>query len=382
MWNRGGEGGPRLAAREGIYVVRTRQKITAELNRRLFFRQHPSVSSLVTSSEKLSKDGDPTFRAAVFLPASASDFPLSRLKLWLGTGITVDQELPEVVPVRTPDHQGIRAFFFRYPGTTAWVLLTTAERDEFRRAVVRFGNRLHPWYVEPTLRSRDFRRLLTVISDHRTITEARVTDYVARSLFSRDDRLHVRTRREWTDERFPRVFERLSEQKAWLRSIRVRFRSASAPETSVSLSRKSHLSATGDFRIFFGEILGSIVAESAVNMSLFENRGVENSPTKRSRPLAIEYELSPFADKREFERLRWVLDKFPQSSVAVIHANPYFHASLLDHRDGSSYEVWVLSQSRLVLMPKTRATAASLGQLADFICDNFIEGQVRNFELE
>jgi hypothetical protein len=53
-------------------------------------------------------------------------------------------------------------------------------------------------------------------------------------------------------------------------------------------------------------------------------------------------------------------------------------ASLLVYRYGSSYDLWVLSGSRVVLVPKRRATSASLQEVCDYICNNFQEGAIRD----
>lgn len=61
----------------------------------------------------------------------------------------------------------------------------------------------------------------------------------------------------------------------------------------------------------------------------------------------------------------------------MLHSNPYFHAVMLDYRDGSTYEVLVLSDSGLTVIPQGRATVRSLQRLCSHVFAGFREGDLR-----
>jgi hypothetical protein len=54
--------------------------------------------------------------------------------------------------------------------------------------------------------------------------------------------------------------------------------------------------------------------------------------------------------------------------------------SIVDHRDGSAYELWVLSAEKILLLPQLRATYASINRLVNQILNNFKDGVVADHE--
>jgi antitoxin component of MazEF toxin-antitoxin module len=83
-----------------------------------------------------------------------------------------------------------------------------------------------------------------------------------------------------------------------------------------------------------------------------------------------------FSDKRQNRRLISVLRGLADSALSVTHPNPYLHASLVDYSDGSSYDVWVTNNTSVLIVPKRRASAASLERVCNHICEEFEEGHV------
>lgn len=52
------------------------------------------------------------------------------------------------------------------------------------------------------------------------------------------------------------------------------------------------------------------------------------------------------------------------------------HATLVDDVDLSSADVWVLSQSNILIVPQLRASTGALKRLVNHIFENFAEGKV------
>lgn len=109
------------------------------------------------------------------------------------------------------------------------------------------------------------------------------------------------------------------------------------------------------------------------NRSRLENGG-------KMRPLVIEVADSPFRDRAEGERLISTIRSMGQTSSSLYHSGPYIHMFLVDFRDGSTFDIWVVSDGEVTVVPQIRATAAAVARLTAHIMKEFKEGRVREHE--
>jgi hypothetical protein len=112
----------------------------------------------------------------------------------------------------------------------------------------------------------------------------------------------------------------------------------------------------------------------------FKGRGRNSREDLSASPILIEYSEPLFQDKSQNQRLTAVLRKLPKASFSVFHMNPYFRASIVDFADGSSYDLWVLSETRLVINPQMRCTYASVERVCNHILSAFAEGEVKDLK--
>ncbi|MFX0139071.1 MAG: hypothetical protein ACFFDN_35850, partial [Candidatus Hodarchaeota archaeon] len=57
--------------------------------------------------------------------------------------------------------------------------------------------------------------------------------------------------------------------------------------------------------------------------------------------------------------------------------NPYVHVTITDYIDNSNYEIWVLSDNRISIVPQTVCSMSSLNRLCDHISKDFQEGNIK-----
>ena len=69
-----------------------------------------------------------------------------------------------------------------------------------------------------------------------------------------------------------------------------------------------------------------------------------------------------------------------KTSLSVIHANPYIHLSVFDYYDGSSFNIWVLSTDRIIIVPQLKASFQSVKRLVNHIFDCYCEGDIEDYE--
>ena len=129
-------------------------------------------------------------------------------------------------------------------------------------------------------------------------------------------------------------------------------------------------------------ILTWVEEAGARRVRLLTNRGLRERNYSPAKPIAIEFPQGVFADPKELRRLASILARYPNSTKAVYHSNPYYHASIADVKDGSSIDVWVLNQSRILLVPQAKSTAPAYSRLISHIFTYFREGRVSEFDAD
>ena len=81
-----------------------------------------------------------------------------------------------------------------------------------------------------------------------------------------------------------------------------------------------------------------------------------------------------FEDSNTNEDFISALKKIPHFGYSVMHSNPYIHMSLLDYKDGSSFEILVHEPNKIVILPQIRASSVSLERVIGHISEKFGEG--------
>jgi hypothetical protein len=127
---------------------------------------------------------------------------------------------------------------------------------------------------------------------------------------------------------------------------------------------------SGQFRAFVQTVLDAFAAYSSERLDLLSNRQrVVDMPL--GLPLTINLAENVFTNAAETERLRRFVEEGQQTSVAVLHDNPYLHLMVTDHADGSTFDVVVTSPKAVDIYPSFRSSAFSLSRLAQRISEQF-----------
>lgn len=146
-----------------------------------------------------------------------------------------------------------------------------------------------------------------------------------------------------------------------------------------TITRDCRFSASAD-----AEILFRTAIPRALSLPLKRNRLIEASAESAGsdevEPTVIRFGRKIFVDKDKNERHVDVIARMPDSSISKYHVNPHIHLSLVDYMDGSSYDIWVVTSDRLVIIPQIRASGASLKRLVNHIFEHMGEGRVEKYE--
>ena len=133
------------------------------------------------------------------------------------------------------------------------------------------------------------------------------------------------------------------------------------------------------FLIFKKHVLPHVLNTSIEKFNLYSNRSREDNGGDVS-PLVIKLQSPVFEDRAQNQRFIEVMEGMKYTSGSVYHANPYVNMSLVDHMDGSTFEIWVLSPDKITIVPQLRSTQASLSRLIAHIFERFQEGDVLEYE--
>lgn len=131
------------------------------------------------------------------------------------------------------------------------------------------------------------------------------------------------------------------------------------------------------------EMLFRTVIPEALRLPLERDRLVEASAASAAsgsaEPTVIKFSKNIFNDKAKNRHHVNKIAKMPDSSVSTYHVNPHIHLSLVDYTDGSSYDIWVVKNDRLAIIPQVRAGGASLRRLVNHILEQLGEGSVKKY---
>lgn len=192
--------------------------------------------------------------------------------------------------------------------------------------------------------------------------------------------------RLWTRAQLSDLFAQAEERGQWFTSVGFTLFRAQKARDSLIRAASGKLYKSGEVLISY---LYSEVAEillphleklASQRIRLLSNRGLRERNLDPAKPIQIGYSSDVFGSQARLHEFAGVVAKYPNSTKAVFHSNPYYHASIADYKDGSSIDIWVLNPRRILLVPQAKSSPAAFGRLISHIFDEFQEGDVTEFE--
>jgi len=193
--------------------------------------------------------------------------------------------------------------------------------------------------------------------------------------------------RKWTSKSLKQVFDEATERRQWFKKVKFQFFSKDdetkiAPIANCTITKYGHIFFNNLFQDITSNLLPDLEGYHRKRIHLFQNKGLKERNYEPSVPLSIEYDIDIFKDKENLSTFLTIIRKYPNSTKAVFHTNPYFHASVADYKDGSSFDIWVLSLNRILIIPQIKTSVEGLERLVSYIFDKFEEGQIKEYQLD
>ena len=139
----------------------------------------------------------------------------------------------------------------------------------------------------------------------------------------------------------------------------------------LSLPLRRYSGATfysGDFDVFEKRVMGGFERAARSRRVLLSDR--RRGGEEGLRPISIKLASDAFDEPDAVAALVDSLS-LPNSSVAVLHRNPYIHLTLTNYEDGSNADAFVFEGDELVIYPGYAASTGALAKLASAITERF-----------
>lgn len=179
----------------------------------------------------------------------------------------------------------------------------------------------------------------------------------------------------YTDKEYEIAFEEAFNEDRWVDkvSFEVKFEKNNYNSFKAFLSRDTLIKCNNYLNEFIQLVIRKLVIIYNKNQKIFDKKARKDNHGK-IKPIAIKYQDRIFKGRVYNQEIIEVISNFPKSSFTLYHGNPYLHLSLVDYIDGSSYEIWIIDEEKLIIIPQIKASFNSLSRLCEHISRDFLEG--------
>jgi hypothetical protein len=240
---------------------------------------------------------------------------------------------------------------------------------------------LHPRLVVGFIPNARLLRLVTEFRDKCGFTDLVITRASQRLRLPEEEK-HKRDMSAvtWPHRSVEGAFSWVHENNGWFQSIQFEARRNSRVAAKVTVTRDGLVKTDCLFTKVFQSFVLPVCRIHFENRSLFSKRGRRENDRLAAKPLTIEFGSDQFGDVAENAKFIQAMKRLKTASVSVLHGNPHIQLSVIDYFDGSTFDVWVLSPERVVLVPQLKATVGAIKRIVKHVFDTYSEGEVRDFE--
>jgi len=254
------------------------------------------------------------------------------------------------------------------------------------------------WQATLGFLKRHYPAVIPIYLSQRELLQAVITlrrrgsynwEFRVRGLSGREpinDALPHRTRsvREWTDQDLEGTLDLIAERRRTVSTVLLALHKRLAQRIDVAeaalcrITQQSEVDVNAMFALVWESVVHHLAEIGQAKLDRFANRGLRER-NYQTASLAIQFRNPVLEDIEEVRRLVRVLEHYPSSMHAVDHGNPYANVRVTDRYDGSSFDVWAVNATSVILIPGLKATQAGVSRLVHHISNNFREGDVVEF---
>lgn len=286
-------------------------------------------------------------------------------------------------PVQTVDGQFAAV---RHPTVPlVWLVITDATTDFLARPFRYFLRASHPRPTAPILRTPQLQALVdnlverVHVSDGATRQPVRITQLGYRSRISSEGAEKVVERdRKWTDLSVEEAFSEALNEGQWVTDVGVQYPDPYYPARRgrARIGRYSVFTFTRSATPAFDAFITPAAEMAQQWYGFLKDRARRAANRFTTHPFRIDFGYPVLSSREQIELLGKVLRGMPSVTCTVLHGNPYFHAVMLDYRDGSTYEILVSDDQGLNIIPQGRSTVKALQRVCSKVFADFREGEL------
>lgn len=279
----------------------------------------------------------------------------------------------------------VKAVVVKHPVYPAvYMVLSDCNSDDFKNIVTKLMNKHYPVVSQIYLTNNEMRLIFDKLQ--------RETGFDIIVEFSvGKKRLPGERKKEsqvtYTNQPYLEVFDEIVAHDQWIQSIRYRaekIKTVNDIESRTTefmgvITRTCFFSCKNDFGPLTKIIIPNAIKLASVRNEYLKIRA-ESAAELNPKPAVIKFDDEIFTDISKNHQYVDALVELDSCSVSEYHTNPYIHVSMLDYLDGSSYDIWVLTSDKLVIIPQFKATTASMTRLVNHIFERIHEGEVTEYE--
>lgn len=267
-------------------------------------------------------------------------------------------------------------------------IVTISYSNFWNRAIRKIVRKSYPEAMPVFFKQNEIRDVLRKFeSTLGPRSRIRVSEVTMKRKSGRDSTISKRfeTDRLWTELSIEQVFELARERNQWFTSIQIQIQQIPERSTQFRTIATGRIYKYGELNYDYlhREVNLSLVSNlegyASDRLTLLQGRGIRDRGYRHGLPIEIMYDRNIFEKKEEIQRFASVISDYPNSTKAVFHSNPYYHASVADFLDGSSFEVWILSPQRVLIVPQAKASERAFERLIGHIFFEFREGEINEY---
>jgi hypothetical protein len=255
-----------------------------------------------------------------------------------------------------------------------YTVITIDDADFFSKGVINFFLNQYPRVSLTFVTHKKIHKLLTNFRDNNYLRDFKI---IKASVKSRVEK-KVISSVHWPEFTLEKAFEWVKDENGWFERLTIETKKETSEKFNVSISRDGIVKTNGFFNLSYTDFILPISKTVHENISLFGRRArLENKG--EVKPLCIDYGYELFKTVDENKRFIDAMRKLKAASVSVIHGNPYVQLSIFDYFDGSSYDLWVLSIDKIIIVPQLKSSFQAIKRLINHIFDNYYEGSIKEY---
>lgn len=184
----------------------------------------------------------------------------------------------------------------------------------------------------------------------------------------------------WMGMPLGEAFDWVYQNNGWFQSLEFEAKRESKLYAEMLITRQGIVRTNRHVQEVFESFIIPICDIIHNNILTLSHRGRLERPNYLPKPLIIKFAKNYFEDIEDNSKFIEAMKLLKTASISVSHSNPYINISVVDYFDGSSFDLWVLSQNQVHIVPQLKGTVAATKRLINHIFNSFAEGEIEEYE--